>query len=336
MASLYNQPSNNNNINNINSGINRSLSASASTSSTTANSFINPLLWPFRAKQRRGVLRRAVFSDSQRKGLEAAFVKQKYISKPDRKKLAAKLSLKDSQVKIWFQNRRMKWRNSKERELMKNKNINNKNQSETQSQHAQSSSSHSMHHHVIADTSKVKNIDFNSCNGVGSSGFRQASSQSCTNTKISLNCCVSGIAKSNERHQLTPPLINETINITNNFLTSSTTPSARSNSSSFCHNSSSLSISDESNSASNEDDVNVENQDDLGEGDEEEVDVGQRENDEGDHNENNNDNNETSGEHDDQDDEEDSDDEENLNSPSLCIDSLNSTTNVNYDCEQQE
>jgi hypothetical protein len=59
---------------------------------------LHPLLWPFRAKQRRGVLRRAVFSDHQRKGLEIAFAKQKYISKPDRKKLASKLSLKDSQV----------------------------------------------------------------------------------------------------------------------------------------------------------------------------------------------------------------------------------------------
>lgn len=44
------------------------------------------------------MLRRAVFSDFQRKGLEKAFQKQKYISKPDRKKLAEKLSLKDSQV----------------------------------------------------------------------------------------------------------------------------------------------------------------------------------------------------------------------------------------------
>lgn len=64
------------------------------------------------------MLRRAVFSDVQRKALEKMFQKQKYISKPDRKKLAAKLGLKDSQVKIWFQNRRMKWRNSKERELL--------------------------------------------------------------------------------------------------------------------------------------------------------------------------------------------------------------------------
>ena len=44
------------------------------------------------------MLRRAVFSDFQRKGLEKAFQKQKYISKPDRKKLADKLGLKDSQV----------------------------------------------------------------------------------------------------------------------------------------------------------------------------------------------------------------------------------------------
>ncbi|KAJ1520841.1 hypothetical protein ONE63_003930 [Megalurothrips usitatus] len=71
-----------------------------------------------RGKPRRGMMRRAVFSDLQRKGLEKRFQLQKYISKPDRKRLADKLGLKDSQVKIWFQNRRMKWRNSKERELL--------------------------------------------------------------------------------------------------------------------------------------------------------------------------------------------------------------------------
>ena len=51
-----------------------------------------------RGKPRRGMMRRAVFSDHQRRGLEKKFQHQKYISKPDRKKLAEKLGLKDSQV----------------------------------------------------------------------------------------------------------------------------------------------------------------------------------------------------------------------------------------------
>lgn len=51
-----------------------------------------------RGKPRRGMMRRAVFSDLQRRGLEKRFQIQKYISKPDRKKLAEKLGLKDSQV----------------------------------------------------------------------------------------------------------------------------------------------------------------------------------------------------------------------------------------------
>ncbi|CAM1297211.1 HLX (predicted) [Pycnogonum litorale] len=55
---------------------------------------------------------RAVFSNLQRKGLEKRFVKQKYITKPDRRLLAASLGLTDAQVKVWFQNRRMKWRHT--------------------------------------------------------------------------------------------------------------------------------------------------------------------------------------------------------------------------------
>lgn len=49
-------------------------------------------------KSRRGILRRAVFSEEQRKELEKTFRRQKYISKMDRNKLAADLSLKESQV----------------------------------------------------------------------------------------------------------------------------------------------------------------------------------------------------------------------------------------------
>ncbi|KAG8443785.1 hypothetical protein GDO86_009098 [Hymenochirus boettgeri] len=48
---------------------------------------------------------RAVFSNLQRKGLEKRFEVQKYVTKPDRKQLAAMLGLTDAQVKVWFQNR---------------------------------------------------------------------------------------------------------------------------------------------------------------------------------------------------------------------------------------
>ncbi|XP_061438731.1 homeobox protein DBX2 [Rhineura floridana] len=75
------------------------------------------------SRSRRGILRRAVFSEDQRKSLEKMFQKQKYISKTDRKKLALSLGLKESQVKIWFQNRRMKWRNSKEKEVLSNRSL---------------------------------------------------------------------------------------------------------------------------------------------------------------------------------------------------------------------
>uniref|UniRef100_A0A3Q3VJL3 Homeobox domain-containing protein n=1 Tax=Mola mola TaxID=94237 RepID=A0A3Q3VJL3_MOLML len=68
-----------------------------------------------RGKPRKGMLRWAGFSDLKQKALERIFHKKKYISKLDRKNLASKLGLKDSQVKIWFQNQRMKLRNSKER-----------------------------------------------------------------------------------------------------------------------------------------------------------------------------------------------------------------------------
>ncbi|TGZ64786.1 hypothetical protein CRM22_006196 [Opisthorchis felineus] len=63
-----------------------------------------------RATQRRNILRRTVFSESQRHNLEMAFRQHAYITKPDRRILAERLGLKESQVKIWFQNRRMKWR----------------------------------------------------------------------------------------------------------------------------------------------------------------------------------------------------------------------------------
>ncbi|KAJ6635444.1 Homeobox protein H2.0 [Pseudolycoriella hygida] len=67
---------------------------------------------------------RAVFSQLQRKGLEIQFQIQKYITKPDRRKLAARLGLTDAQVKVWFQNRRMKWRHTREAKLNQDKSAN--------------------------------------------------------------------------------------------------------------------------------------------------------------------------------------------------------------------
>jgi hypothetical protein len=42
--------------------------------------------------------------------LEAEFARQQYMVGPERLVLAASLRLSESQVKVWFQNRRIKWR----------------------------------------------------------------------------------------------------------------------------------------------------------------------------------------------------------------------------------
>lgn len=78
------------------------------------------------AGKKRRKWNRAVFSLSQRRGLEKSFQKQKYVAKPERRKLAESLNLTDAQVKIWFQNRRMKWRQEikmKDRGLVPTKKI---------------------------------------------------------------------------------------------------------------------------------------------------------------------------------------------------------------------
>ncbi|XP_015790626.1 homeobox protein H2.0-like [Tetranychus urticae] len=53
---------------------------------------------------------RAVFTSAQRQNLESVFLRQQYINKIDRKKLAEALNLAEPQVKVWFQNRRSKMR----------------------------------------------------------------------------------------------------------------------------------------------------------------------------------------------------------------------------------
>lgn len=51
---------------------------------------------------------RTVFTEKQLEGLETKFTDKKYLSVPDRMELAGRLELSETQVKTWFQNRRMK------------------------------------------------------------------------------------------------------------------------------------------------------------------------------------------------------------------------------------
>ncbi|CAL8301742.1 unnamed protein product [Lota lota] len=75
-----------------------------------------PLLWPPFIqrplhKRKGGQVR---FSNDQTIELEKKFETQKYLSPPERKRLAKMLQLSERQVKTWFQNRRAKWRRLKQ------------------------------------------------------------------------------------------------------------------------------------------------------------------------------------------------------------------------------
>lgn len=53
---------------------------------------------------------RTAFTPQQVKKMEEEFNKNKYLSVAKRNELAISLKLKEEQVKIWFQNRRTKWK----------------------------------------------------------------------------------------------------------------------------------------------------------------------------------------------------------------------------------
>lgn len=56
---------------------------------------------------------RTVFSAKQLQELENIFVIDQYISGQQRRRLSSRLGLTETQVRVWFQNRRIKWRKQK-------------------------------------------------------------------------------------------------------------------------------------------------------------------------------------------------------------------------------
>ena len=60
---------------------------------------------------------RTVFTEKQLEGLENKFSEKKYLSVPDRMELAGRLELSETQVKTWFQNRRMKCKKQQQQQV---------------------------------------------------------------------------------------------------------------------------------------------------------------------------------------------------------------------------
>lgn len=85
-------------------------SSSPSSSSVLACSGASPVGGTGASSSPRAKRVRTIFSAEQLERLEAEFARQQYMVGPERLVLAASLRLSESQVKVWFQNRRIKWR----------------------------------------------------------------------------------------------------------------------------------------------------------------------------------------------------------------------------------
>jgi hypothetical protein len=65
---------------------------------------------------------RPTFTGQQIYALEKMFEQTKYLAGPERARLSYSLQMDEGQVKVWFQNRRTKWRKKQTSESRKNRN----------------------------------------------------------------------------------------------------------------------------------------------------------------------------------------------------------------------